>query len=989
MLDTLLAKVVGTQNDRELKRLRPIVTEVNALEKAIRPLSDAELRGKTAEFRKRLADGETLDDLLPEAFAVVREAGWRVLNMRHFDVQLIGGAVLHKGKIAEMKTGEGKTLVATLPAYLNALEGKGVHVVTVNDYLARRDSEWMGKIYRFLGMTVGVIQHDLNDQERQIAYAADITYGTNNEFGFDYLRDNMKFELAHYVQREHHFAIVDEVDSILIDEARTPLIISGPAEESTDKYYKVDRIIPKLKMGAVVQGDTKAEEREALEATGDYIKDEKHKTVTLTESGMAKAEELLAGDLEPGGLYEPANMPLLHHVNQALRAHALFTRDVDYMVKDGEVIIVDEFTGRLMPGRRWSDGLHQAVEAKEKVKIERENQTLATVTFQNYFRKYKKLAGMTGTADTEAEEFSKIYKLDVVIIPPNRPLRRLENPDLVYRTEKEKWDAIVTEIVDEHAKGRPVLVGTVSIEKSEKLSTMLDRRGLKRGTTTGGGADKHVVLNAKYHAQEAEFVAQAGRKGSVTIATNMAGRGTDILLGGNAEFMARQQCLAEQIAERLPKGEERFVEDEDYAYFYHLDAFYRVPKADYQRIFEHFKKLCDAEHDEVIALDGLHIVATERHEARRIDNQLRGRAGRQGDPGASRFYLSLEDDLMRIFGSDRISGLMQKLGMEEGVPIEHGMVTRAIERAQKQVEAQNFSVRKHLLEYDDVMNKQRENIYVLRRQILEGKIQFEDEDGEETILGTRDYLMDLAEEILDSVVETYAARQADYEQWDLEALKLEVSRVFAIDAGDLDFADRTSDEIRDALWERILQSYDEKEKIVGREVLERVERDIMLQIVDSQWKDHLYSLDHLKEGIGLRGYGQRDPLIEYKKESFELFQAMKDRVDEEIVRYLWWLRPVLNDEAPPMPRRPAPRRAPLILNDPSAESKSVFNGLPRAQAATPASPFGPSHDKQPARVGGDDAAVKTVRRDEPKVGRNDPCPCGSGKKYKKCHGAAA
>ncbi|HET6957283.1 MAG TPA: preprotein translocase subunit SecA [Vicinamibacterales bacterium] len=991
MLDTLLAKVVGTQNDRELKRLRPIVAEVNALEPEIQALSDAQLRAKTAEFRQRLGNGETLDDLLPEAFAVVREAGRRVLSMRHFDVQLIGGAVLHKGKIAEMKTGEGKTLVATLPAYLNALEGKGVHVVTVNDYLARRDSEWMGKIYRFLGMTVGVIQHDLNDQERQVAYAADITYGTNNEFGFDYLRDNMKFELAHYVQRGHHFAIVDEVDSILIDEARTPLIISGPAEESTDKYYKVDRIIPKLKMGAVTQGDTKAEDREALEATGDYIKDEKHKTVTLTESGMAKAEELLKDELEPGGLYDPANMPHLHHINQALRAHALFHRDVDYMVKDGEVIIVDEFTGRLMPGRRWSDGLHQAVEAKEKVKIERENQTLATVTFQNYFRKYKKLAGMTGTADTEAEEFGKIYKLDVVVIPANRPLRRLENPDLVYRTEKEKWDAIVTEILAEHEKGRPVLVGTVSIEKSEKLSAMLDRRGLKRGTTTGGGADKHVVLNAKYHAQEAEFVAQAGRKGSVTIATNMAGRGTDILLGGTAEFMARQQCLAEQIAERLPKGEERFIEDEQFAYFYHLDAFYRVPKAEYQRIYEHFKKQCDAEHDEVIALEGLHIVATERHEARRIDNQLRGRAGRQGDPGASRFYLSLEDDLMRIFGSDRISGLMQKLGMEEGVPIEHGMVTRAIERAQKQVEGQNFSVRKHLLEYDDVMNKQRENIYALRRQILEGKIRFQDEDGQETTFGTREYLMDLAEDILDSLVETYAAKQADFEQWDLEALKLEVSRIFAIDTGDLDFAERTSDEIRDLVWERILKSYDEKEKLVGREVLERVERDIMLQIVDSQWKDHLYSLDHLKEGIGLRGYGQRDPLIEYKKESFELFQAMKDRVDEEIVRYLWWLRPVLNDEAAiPVPRRPAPRRAPLILNDPSAESKSLLNGAPRAQQAEQqSSPFGPAHDKQPARVGGDDAAVKTVRRDEPKVGRNDPCPCGSGKKYKKCHGAAA
>jgi preprotein translocase subunit SecA len=993
MLDTIIAKVVGTQNDRELKRLRPIVAQVNAFEPAIQALTDDQLRGKTTEFRQRVANGETVDDLMAEAFAVVRETGRRVLNMRHFDVQLIGGAVLHKGKIAEMKTGEGKTLVATLPAYLNALEGKGVHVVTVNDYLARRDSEWMGRIYRFLGMTVGVIQHDLNDQERQIAYAADITYGTNNEYGFDYLRDNMKFELAHYVQRGHHFAIIDEVDSILIDEARTPLIISGPAEQSTDLYYEVDRIIPRLKMGAVVQGDTKAEEREALEATGDYIKDEKHKTVTLTESGMARSEELLASKLQPGGLYDPANMPLLHHVNQALRAHVLFHRDVDYMISpEGEIVIVDEFTGRLMPGRRWSDGLHQAVEAKEKVKIERENQTLATVTFQNYFRKYKKLSGMTGTADTEAEEFAKIYNLDVVIIPPNRVLRRVENPDLVYRTEKEKWDAIVTEIVEEHAKGRPVLVGTVSIEKSEKLSTLLDRRGLKRGTTTGGGSDKHVVLNAKYHAQEAEFVAQAGRKGSVTIATNMAGRGTDILLGGNPEFMARQQCLAEQVAERLPKGEERFIEDEQYAYFYHLDAFYRVPKEVYNRIFEHFRAQCDAEHDEVIALGGLHIVATERHEARRIDNQLRGRAGRQGDPGASRFYLSLEDDLMRIFGSDRIAGLMQRLGMEEGVPIEHGMVSKAIERAQKQVEAQNFSVRKHLLEYDDVMNKQRENIYALRREILDGKIRIDEED----VVGTREYLMALAQDTLDALVETYAPREADFEEWDLDALKREVNRIFAIDATPLDFSDRTADEIRDTLWDAIVKSYEDKEQLVGREVLERVERDIMLQIVDTQWKDHLYSLDHLKEGIGLRGYGQRDPLVEYKKESFELFQAMKERVDEEIVRYLWWLRPILNEDgaaAAPIAPRPAARRPPpLILNDPSAESqRGGVLASSRAQTqAQPASPFGPSHDaKQPARVGGDDAMLKTVRRDEPKVGRNDPCPCGSGKKYKKCHGTAA
>src|SRR5882672_5026118 len=648
MLGQILTKVIGTQNEREIKRLRPRVAEISALEPQIQPLTDEQLRGKTDEFRKRFAAGESIDDLLVESFAVVREAGKRVLNMRHFDVQLIGGMVLNSGKIAEMKTGEGKTLVATLPAYLNALEGKGVHVVTVNDYLARRDSEWMGRLYRFLGMSVGVIQHELTDQQRQVAYGADITYGTNNEFGFDYLRDNMKFDLASMVQRAHHYAIVDEVDSILIDEARTPLIISGPAEESTDLYYEVDRIIPRLKKGAVTQGNVKSEDREELEKTGDYIVDEKHKTVTLTETGMAKSEQLLAHRLVPGsnGLYDPANMPLLHHVHQGLRAHTLFRLDVDYMIKDGGVVIVDEFTGRLMPGRRWSDGLHQAVEAKEKVKIERENQTLATITFQNYFRKYKKLSGMTGTADTEAEEFAKIYKLDVMVAPTNRPLRRVEEPDTVYRTEREKYEAIVTDIIEKQQQGRPVLVGTVSIEKSERLSKLLKLRGIR-----------HVVLNAKYHAQEAEIVAQAGRKGTVTIATNMAGRGTDILLGGNPEFMARQQTLAEEIAEKLPKGQEKFVDDEEFVYFYHLDSFYRVPSPDYERISAVLKKQTDVEHDEVVATGGLHIIATERHEARRIDNQLRGRAGRQGDPGSSRFYLSLEDDLMRIFGSDRISGL--------------------------------------------------------------------------------------------------------------------------------------------------------------------------------------------------------------------------------------------------------------------------------------------------------------------------------------------
>jgi preprotein translocase subunit SecA len=960
MLGALLAKVFGTENERELKRVAPLVDTINGLEPSISQLSDAQLSAKTAEFRERLAKGETLDSLLPEAFAVVRRAGQRILGMRHFDVQLIGGMVLHQGKIAEMKTGEGKTLVATLPAYLNALEGKGVHVVTVNDYLARRDSEWMGRLYRFLGLTVGVIQHELTDAERQVAYGCDITYGTNNEFGFDYLRDNMKFELAHYVQRGHHFAIVDEVDSILIDEARTPLIISGPAEESTELYYEVDRIIPRLKAGAVTRGDAKAEEREALEATGDYIVDEKHKTVTLTESGMAHAEKMLGARLQPGGLYDPANMPLLHHTNQALRAHSLFKRDVDYMVKDGQVVIVDEFTGRLMEGRRWSDGLHQAVEAKEKVKIERENQTLATITFQNYFRKYKKLSGMTGTAETEAAEFGSTYKLDVRVIPPNKLLRRLEEPDTIYRTETEKLDAIVTDVTAKQAEGRPVLVGTISIEKSEKLSTMLRRRGIK-----------HVVLNAKYHAQEAEIVAQAGRRSTVTIATNMAGRGTDILLGGNPEFMARQQCLADELAERLPKGQERFVDDEENVYFFHIEGFYRVGRSDWERIFQHLKKQTDAEHDDVVGVGGLHIVGTERHEARRIDNQLRGRAGRQGDPGSSRFYLSLEDDLMRIFGSDRISGLMQRLGMEEGVPIEHKMVTRAIERAQKQVEAQNYAVRKHLLEYDDVMNKQRESIYSLRREILDGVIH----EGDEA-LDSRQYVMNRAEDLLDDTVDSFCSKQIDPKDWDLDAMRLELSRLFGLDGGDFAIvsfgAGTPIAEIRDRLWDRVEKRYTDKEQLVQADMLRRVERDIMLQIVDVQWKDHLYSLDHLKEGIGLRGYGQRDPLVEYKKESYALFQDMNDRVSEEMVRYLWLLRPVASEEAAAA-RRPARRAAPITLSGGGGgDAASVFSSAPAS--------------RKPERTGGDDV-VKTVRREEPKVGRNDPCPCGSGKKYKKCHGA--
>jgi len=969
MINTLLAKVIGTQNERELKKLRPIVGRINELEASVRDLSDAALRDKTPALRERVERGETLDDLLPEAFAVVREAGRRVLNMRHFDVQLIGGMVLHHGRIAEMKTGEGKTLVATLPSYLNALAGKGVHIVTVNDYLARRDAEWMGRLHRSLGMSVGVIQQQMNDAERQTAYGCDITYGINSEFGFDYLRDNMKFDLAQFVQRGHHYAIVDEVDSILIDEARTPLIISGPAEESTDLYYEVDRIIPRLAPGAVTQGNVKAEDREALEATGDFLVDEKHKTVQLTESGMAKAEKMLSHRLQPGstGLYDPVNMPLLHHIHQALRAHSLFKLDVDYMIKDGGVVIVDEFTGRLMPGRRWSDGLHQAVEAKEKVKIERENQTLATITYQNYFRKYKKLAGMTGTAETEAEEFAKIYNLDVIVIPTNRTLLRKEEPDSVYRTEKEKYEAILNDIVSKQEEGRPTLVGTVSIEKSERLSGMLKRRGIK-----------HVVLNAKYHAQEAEIVAQAGRRDAVTIATNMAGRGTDILLGGNPEFMARQQSLADQIAERLPRGQEKFVDDEEFGYFFHLDSFYRVPRKEYERIYSAFKAQTDAEHEDVVKLGGLHIVGTERHEARRIDNQLRGRAGRQGDPGSSRFYLSLEDDLMRIFGSDRIAGLMQRLGMEEGVPIEHGMVSRAIERAQKQVEAQNFGTRKHLLEYDDVMNKQRETVYSLRRELLDGRIHIDEDE----VVDSRAYLMTLAEELAQSVVDTHANKEQDPEQWDFGAIRRSGAELFGFEPAVMDelkLEEMSPDEMIEAIYRLSVDRYEEKEKIPGLDVsiLRRVERDVMLQIVDAQWKDHLYSLDHLKEGIGLRGYGQRDPLVEYKKESFTLFQAMKDRLDEEMVKYLWRIRPIVGDSAEAVPvRQPPPRRPPPMTLSGGGLS-------PAAPARASAAATAP----RPARTGGDDAPVTTIRRDEPKIGRNDPCWCGSGKKYKKCHGA--
>jgi preprotein translocase subunit SecA len=888
MFSAILTKIFGSKNERDLKQITPIVQHINELESEMSRRSDLQLAELTPLFRKRLADGETLDDILPEAFAAVREVGKRVLNMRHFDVQLIGGIVLHRGRIAEMKTGEGKTLVATLPAYLNALSSNGVHIVTVNDYLAGRDAEWMGKIFKALGLTVGCVQHPLSDEERKSAYAADITYGTNNEFGFDYLRDNMKYDLADCVQREYNFAIVDEVDSILIDEARTPLIISGPTDESTDKYFKVDRIVPRLRRDI------------------DYQIDEKARTVTLTEEGVEKTEKLLA----VGNLYEPQNMDWVHHTYQALKAHLLFKRDVDYMVKDGEVVIVDEFTGRLMPGRRYSDGLHQALEAKENVKIEKENQTLATITFQNYFRMYKKLAGMTGTAETEADEFYKIYKLEVNVIPTNRSLIRTEFPDVIYRTEREKYNAVVDEIKGLYEKGRPVLVGTISIEKSEKLSTQLKRQGVP-----------HVVLNAKYHAKEAEIVAQAGRKKAVTIATNMAGRGTDILLGGNPDFLTLQSLRE--------KG---------------LDAA-DMPKEDYEKIRQHWIEVCPRDHDEVVAMDGLHILGTERHEARRIDNQLRGRSGRQGDPGSSRFYLSLEDDLMRIFASDRLSGMMQKLGMEEGVPIESKLITRQIERAQKQVEARNFEIRKHLLEYDDVMNKQRAAIYAIRRELLEGADQ-------------REYILELANDIVNDLMDRYTPREKPSDSWDLESLRVSLANQFGFDVKQqrIDLQSATYEELADKLPAKVRTIYEDKEKRFGAEFLRYQERMIMLHVLDLQWKDHLYSLDHLKEGIGLRGYGQRDPLIEYKKESFDMFEALRTRIEEETVRFLYLFEPISSEEneAREREREEARRKAQKEQNLVYSSSNSASEVLTKREAA--------------------------------KVGRNDPCPCGSGKKFKKCHG---
>ena len=956
MFGALIKKFVGSKNERELKRLWPVVERINLMEPEMAKLSDAALRGKTSDFKERYAGGESLDALLPEAFAVCREAGKRVLGMRHFDVQLIGGMVLHSGKIAEMKTGEGKTLVATLPSYLNGLSGKGVHVVTVNDYLAKRDSDWMGRIHKFLGLSVGVIVHGLDDDERREAYASDITYGTNNEFGFDYLRDNMKFDLADYVQRPFNFAVVDEVDSILIDEARTPLIISGPTEDSTDKYYIIDRIIPLLKKGEVIEVEANTLSGKRKTYTGDFTVDEKSKSATLTEEGVLKVEKLLKVD----NLYDPRNMEFLHHTQQGLRAHALFKRDVDYVVRDNEVLIVDEFTGRLMPGRRWSDGLHQAIEAKEGVKIENENQTLATITFQNYFRMYATLSGMTGTADTEAVEFHKIYKLDVLVIPTNRVLLRPDFPDVIYKTEAEKFNAVIEEIKELNAKGQPILVGTISIEKSEELSELLKRKGIP-----------HFVLNAKQHEREAEIVAQAGRKGMVTIATNMAGRGTDILLGGNPDGLARQefggspeskteafieafeglsdadtpekeliQAIEQDFSEIAPVVVSYLNQNDERDY----DELQELVLAEYQKLFDalvaKYKPVCAAEHDEVVTLGGLHILGTERHESRRIDNQLRGRSGRQGDPGSSRFYLSLQDDLLRIFGSERVSMIMDKLGIEEGEAITHGLITRAIENAQKKVEAHNFEIRKHLIEYDDVMNKQREVIYTQRKEILAGN------EIRESFLG-------LLDDTVSDLVATYAIDKVAPRDWDWKGIEETVFKMFGYN---LELPAETIERLTPVNFDDLLrgggrQRFAQKLSELGEELMDHLIKVIMLQVIDTQWKDHLLSIDHLKEGIGLRGYGQKDPKQEYKREAYQLFMDMMVRTREEVVEKIFWVQVAREEEAERIE----------VEQQRQQQQRLVFN----------------LGDHEPAP-----APVKSKKN----VGRNDPCPCGSGQKYKKCCG---
>ncbi len=997
LINSILAKVFGTSNDRAVKRMLPTVAAINALEPQMQQLSDAQLAAKTEEFRARIreriagiddaderakAENEALDDLLPEAFAVVREAGRRVLQMRHFDVQLIGGMALHQGKIAEMKTGEGKTLVATLPCYLNALAGHGVHVVTVNDYLAKRDAEWMGKLHTFLGLTVGVIVHDLDDAQRRAAYAADITYGTNNEFGFDYLRDNMKFELGDCVQRGQNFAIVDEVDSILIDEARTPLIISGPTDQTTDKYARVKRIIPLLEQG---------EETDNLEEkilTGDYVVDEKHRTIGVTDEGWEKIEKLL----EINSIADQENWDLKHYVETAIKAHALYKRDVQYVVKDGEVIIVDEFTGRLMPGRRWSDGLHQSVEAKEGVNIRREDQTLATITFQNYFRLYRKLAGMTGTAETEAAEFDKIYKLEIVVIPTNKPMRRVENSDVVFRTVKEKYFAVADEIASLHEQQQPVLVGTTSIEKSELLSQILQRKGVR-----------HVVLNAKYHEREAEIVAQAGRLGMVTIATNMAGRGTDIVLGGNPEFMAKQELVKKGKARAVSVAEGAIspTAAAGMTRFYYQGQEFETTEAEWKSAYAVYEAQAIEEREAVVAAGGLFIIGTERHESRRVDNQLRGRAGRQGDPGASRFFLSLEDDLMRIFAREWVSTLLQRMGMEEGMPIESKLITRRIEAAQKAVEAQNFESRKHVLEYDDVMNKQREAVYSLRRQSLQGL--------DEKQLITEDYVSTLLSNALDQ----YAPVKVHPDQWDVKALKEQLVLQFGFDleAEGIPVSELNRHELGEMLYERLKERYEAKEQIVGAQAMRYHERMIMLSVLDGLWKDHLLAMDQLKEGIGLRGYGQQDPLISYKRESFEAFEAMMTRFQEDAVRFLYRMQIMGSDGREiAVPSRPQPQRMVLQGGSATAAEPSVDGGASavpvefQPRMAMPAHSPSTTIDEieqefqrkkkrelQQARMAGgsDSAEQPTQRRAGEKVGRNDPCPCGSGKKYKKCHGVEA
>ena len=969
VIDSLLKTVFGSKHERDIKAIQPTVDRINALEPSLSDQTDQELRAHTDRFKTRLAAGETLEDLLPEAFAVVREAARRVLKMRHFDVQLMGGVVLHQGKIAEMKTGEGKTLVATLPVYLNSLEEKGVHVVTVNDYLARRDAEWMGRVYRFMGLSVGVIQHDMDDDERRKAYRCDVTYGTNNEFGFDYLRDNMKFEIGDRVQRPHHYSIVDEVDSILIDEARTPLIISGPVESSQQKTYMAMRPLAERirgqqtkflgralresiqqidsdgqateetleKLLLVKRGDPKNRQyldllvkHRDLKKKIDQVEgqlmsnkqlsefdnqlycfiDEKSHNVEITEKGQ---EFLAGGRMEDYVIPDPDDPDYsekryvevterLHTIQQLVKAYWLYEKDVHYVVNDNKVTIVDEFTGRLMPGRRWSDGLHEAVEAKERVKIERENQTLATVTFQNYFRMYGKLAGMTGTADTEAMEFSKIYKLEVVVVPPNRPMIRMDYPDVVYRTEPEKFRAVVEEIRELHEKGQPVLVGTISIEKSERLSGLLKKSGVK-----------HVVLNAKYHEKEAEIVAQAGRKGAVTIATNMAGRGTDIVLGGNAEFLARERLHKQGV---------------DLA---------ALTQEEWERALNEVDQQFQQGREQVIAAGGLHILGTERHESRRIDNQLRGRSGRQGDVGSSRFYLSLEDDLMRIFASEKVSSIMQRLGMEEDVPIESRLISKRIESAQKQVEAHNFSIRKHLLQYDDVMNQQRKTIYGLREQFLSKSDQ-------------KEYLLELSEDVIGGFIDSYCDADSDPEEWDGEGLRKAVAQQFGLDLRheNIQVEQLNREELLEAICARAREKYQRKDEDIGSQEMRQYERLILLNVLDAHWKDHLLAMDQLKEGIGLRGYGQRDPLVEYKKESFATFEQMMDGIEEQSLRYLYLLQPVEDrDKVREMERRQ--RKQEMVMG--AAE-----------EAPEPRKPV--------------------VRG--PKIGRNDPCPCGSGKKYKKC-----